>query len=344
MRKMMKKIVMSIAACVFYSAGAFCLASGPSNRPGGALNLNMEYDNLLSANASGSVDSSVESENAQPEKQGPTQAEIAEAINNPLSHLYLLWIQNDTSWWSGDITDKFDEDDKVMNTTLIQPIMPMQLTEDWKMIVRPIIPINSFDSIAGFDVSEDEQEGPLGLKFERKTGLGDIVLWTAFSNNYTPPDIFGFGPTIMMDTASDDSLGTGKWSAGPMGLAFHIGEKWIYGAVAQHWWSFAGDSERDNVNLTDIQPVLRYRLTPETNIGMAPNIRGNWNNDSDDRWSIPLGLGVDTLVKLGPLPVKIGLEAYYYVEQPDAFGPDWQLRLLFVPVIPSPGWSKTPLF
>ena len=129
-----------------------------------------------------------------------------------------------------------------------------------------------------------------------------------------------------------------------MALAFHIGEKWIYGVVAQHWWSFAGDSERDDVNLTDIQPVLRYRLTPETNIGMAPNIRGNWENNSDDRWSIPIGLGVDTLIKLGPLPVKVGLEAYHYIEQPDPLGPEWQVRLLFVPVVPSPGWSKTPLF
>lgn len=340
----MNKIVMSIAACGFCSAAACCLASDPSNIPGGALDLSLHPDSLLFANASDVVDSSVEDKDSQPERKEPTQAEIAEAINNPLSHLWLLWVQNDTSWWSGDITDAFGDDDKVMNTTLIQPIMPVQLTEDWKAIIRPVIPINSFDTIDGFDVSETEPEGPLGINFERETGLGDIVLWTAFSNNYTPPNVFGFGPTIMMDTATDDALGTGKWSAGPMALAFHIGEKWIYGVVAQHWWSFAGDSERDDVNLSDIQPVLRYRLTPETNIGMAPNIRGNWDNDSDDRWSIPIGLGVDTLVKLGPLPVKIGLEAYHYIEQPDPFGPEWQIRLLFVPVVPSPGWSKTPLF
>jgi hypothetical protein len=224
--------------------------------------------------------------------------------------------------------------------------MPMQITEDWKLIFRPVIPINSFDTLAGLDV--DPPGGGRGAHFDadfdRKTGLGDIVLWSAFSNAYTPPNIFGFGPTVMMDTATDEKLGTGKWSAGPMALAFHVGDDWIYGVVAQQWWSFAGDDDRNNVNLTDIQYVLRYRLSPETNIGFGPNIQANWDADSDNRWTVPVGLGGDTLVKLGALPVKIGFEAYYNVVRPDDFGPEWQIRLMFIPVIGAPKWSQKPWF
>jgi hypothetical protein len=305
----------------------------------------LKDNQLLFANASETSAGDGNKASATAGKKEPSEEEIAEAINNPLSYLYLLWVQNDTMWFSGDALDKLDEDDKVMNTTLIQPIMPIQLTENWKAIFRPIIPINSFDTISGLDVIESEEEDPtLVADFDRETGLGDIVLWTAFSNQYKPPNVFGFGPTVMMDTASDDSLGTGKWSAGPMALAFHIGDKWIYGAVAQHWWSFAGDDDRDSVNLTDVQYVLRYRVTPMTNIGFGPNIRINWDADSDNKWSVPVGLGADTLVKLGPLPAKIGFEAYHYVEKPDDFGPEWQIRFLFVPVIPSPKWSQKPLF
>ena len=102
----------------------------------------------------------------------------------------------------------------------------------------------------------------------------------------------------MMDMATDKSLGTGKWSSGPMALGFYIGEKWIYGAVAQRWWSFAEDSERNGVNLTEIQYVLRYRVTPMTNIGFGPNIRVNWDADSDDRWTVPVGLDFDFLAFL----------------------------------------------
>jgi hypothetical protein len=254
----------------------------------------------------------------------PTEAEIAEAINNPLSSLWLLFAQNDTKWYGGDLPDS----GQVLNTTLIEPVMPMQVTENWKMILRPVIPIVS-----------NEFPGS-----NRETGLGDVVLWTAFSRQYTPPNIFAFGPTVMMDTATDDLLGFGKWSAGPMAVAFHVGEKWIYGVVAQHWWSFAGDDNREDVSLTDIQYVLRYRLSAKTNIGFGPNIQANWSEDSDNTWTVPVGFGGDTLVKIGPFPVKVGLEAYYNVISPEDFGPEWQLRLMFVPVIGAPKWSQHSMF
>ena len=103
----------------------------------------------------------------------------------------------------------------------------------------------------------------------------------------------------------------------------------------------AVDVDRPGVNLTDIQPVIRYRLSQTTNIGIAPNWRYNWKTE---QLNLPLGIGGDTLVKFGPLPVKIGVETYYYVVRDDDFGPEWQIRFLFVPVLPSPDWSRNPLF
>ena len=282
------------------------------------------------------------------------KAKIAEAMANPLSYLWLIFIQNDMSWWDGDILDDFGEDNVVQNTTLIQPVFSIQLTEKWKTIFRPVIPINSFETVANIDVSVDTVPSIFGIDLNRKTGLGDIVLWTAFSNQYTPPFVWGFGPTIMMNTATNDQLGTGKWSAGPMALAFSITRKWIFGGVFQHWWSFAGDDkitfnssegpvtvDRPDVNLTDFQIVYRYRVTPTTNIGGAPNIRYNWE---EDQLNLPLGGGVDTLVTLGKLPVKVGAELYYYAVRDDDFGPKIMLRLLFIPVVPAPEWSRKPIF
>ena len=279
---------------------------------------------------------------------------IGEAMANPLSYLWLMFTQNDTIWNEGDILDDLDKDAKAQNTFLINPVLSVQLTEQWKTIIRPVIPFNSFNTVDNVTFSVGNTEDPFGVDRERETGLGDIVLWTAFSKQYTPPLVWGFGPTVMMNTATDDQLGSGKWSAGPMGLGMWITDQWILGAVAQHWWSFAGEDglsvdtslgrvrvDRPDVNLTDIQPVIRYRLSPKTNIGLAPNWRYNWETDE---LSLPIGIGADTLVKIGPLPVKIGLEGYYYVQRDDNFGPAWQLRFLFVPVIPAPEWSRKPLF
>ena len=121
-----------------------------------------------------------------------------------------------------------------------------------------------------------------------------------------------------------------------------------------HWWSFGGADkisintnlgqvqvERPDVNLTDIQPIIRYRYSAMTNIGMAPNWRYNHETGQLD---LPIGIGFDTMIKLGPLPAKIGVELYYFLEQSDDFGPKWQFRFLFVPVLPAPASSRKPWF
>jgi len=309
-----------------------------------------KFNRLLAQAEPGTAKSDAESGQAEMDEQ----AKLAEALANPLSYLWLMFTQNDTKWYDGDLVDRLGEDAKVQNTLLIQPVLSIQLTESWKTILRPVIPINSFETVENVDISTGTVPGITGVDFGRETGLGDIVLWTAFSNQYKPPFVWGFGPTVMMPTATDDQLGTGKWSAGPMALALGITKKWIVGGVAQHWWSFAGDDDltintslgpatvdRPDVNLTDFQYIIRYRYSPLTNIGVAPNIQYNWETEE---LSLPVGIGFDTLVKIGKLPVKIGAEVYYYVQQDDDFGPKWQLRLLFVPVLPAPAWSRNPLF
>lgn len=283
------------------------------------------------------------------------QAAIAEALNNPLSSLWIMFSQNDTTWYKGDVVDGLGKSDLVMNTTMLQPVMSFQLTENWKAIFRPTITINSFDTVDNLDVTTGTTAPDFtGTEFDRETGLGDTILWTALSNNYKPPFVFGFGPTVMLPTASDDNLGTGKYSAGPMLLAVNITDNWVIGGIAQHWWSFAGDDtrkidtsfgkvkvDRADVNLTDFQYIIRYRYSALTNIGVAPNVQYNWETDE---LSLPIGIGFDTMGKLGKLPFKYGFEVHYYTVQDDDFGPEWRLRLFFTPVLPAPNWAKKALF
>ncbi len=280
------------------------------------------------------------------ENGGYTDAEVAEMINNPLGSLWLLFIQNDYIAYDGD----FVKNRIGQNTTLIQPVMPFQLTDNVKLIFRPVIPINSFETVDSIvpngpiGSAPDRNDFDVGL--QRETGLGDIVLWTAFATNEmaAPPNIFGAGITTMLDTASEKELGTGQNSMGPMALAVHVDDSWIYGTVVQHWWTVDGDKDRDDVSLTDIQYIGRYRYSKNTNIGFSPNIRYNWKAEASDRWTIPIGIGIDTMIKMGPLPVKVGMELYHYIKKPDKFGPDWQIRFFFVPVVPSPKWSHKALF
>ena len=279
---------------------------------------------------------------------------IAEAMANPLSYLWLAFMQNDTIWPEGDLLDAQNKDGNPQNVFMLNPVLSIQLTEKWKTIFRPVIPIVSYNTFDNVNFSTDTPGNLTGVERERESGLGDIVLWTAFSRQYTPPFVWGFGPTVMLDTATEEQLGSGKFSAGPMAMGMYLSDKWILGAVAQHWWSFAGEdsisvqtnlgsvnANRPDVNLTDIQPIIRYRITPQTAIGAAPNWRYNWETDQLD---LPLGIGGDTLIKIGALPVKVGIETYYHVVRDDDFGPEWQIRIYFVPVLPAPAWSRKPIF
>jgi hypothetical protein len=199
-------------------------------------------------------------------------------------------MQSDFQWWDGKITDK----KRLVHITLIQPLIPVALTENWRMIVRPVLPFASLP-FSGFDY----EEGPMGPipspNFGRHSGLGDMVLWIAFTNMYTLPNVFGFSPTMLLPTGSYKTLTTGKFNLGPMVAALHTGQKWIFGFVAQHWWTVTGDPHRGHVNLRDIHYVLKYRLTSETSIGCSPNRRVNWVADGRNRLTFPIGFGGDTI-------------------------------------------------
>lgn len=349
-RKLLLTIVGSITVnyCLAYDTGEDFV--GPplnTGQPESHMQLafNMQDDSNPGLQASG--ETKPDSEEAAVE--GYTPEQIAEMINNPLGELWMLFTQNDTYSYGGNVLDMLDKSNRIMNSTLLMPVMPFQFTDDWRLVLRPVIPLNSFS--VPQDVSlipgiSPEIPPEINVDFGRETGLGDIVVMASFGSNQMvkPPNIFGFGLTMMFDTASKDELGTGKNSIGPMAMAMHIDDKWMYGVIAQHWESFSGSDNRNDVSLTDIQYIGRYRLTPETNIGFSPNIRYNWEADSGDRWSIPVGLGMDTMISLGPVPAKIGVEAHYYVKQPDAFGPEWQIRFFLSPVLPAPKWTKKPRF
>ena len=82
---------------------------------------------ILLATAGGSITGG---EAPAEEKEGEmTVEQIAELMANPFSYLWFGMIQNDTYWWDGDLLDLVNEDKKVMNTTSIQPVMSVQLTE-----------------------------------------------------------------------------------------------------------------------------------------------------------------------------------------------------------------------
>ncbi len=89
---------------------------------------------------------------------------IAEALANPLSYLWMAFMQNDTIWYDGDIADALGEDAKRQNTFMFNPVLSMQLTEEWKMVFRPVIPINSFETVDNVNITTNPSSEGYGRR------------------------------------------------------------------------------------------------------------------------------------------------------------------------------------
>jgi hypothetical protein len=156
--------------------------------------------------------------------------------------------------------------------------------------------------------------------------------------------IWGVGPTFIFPTASHDVLGQGKWQIGPSALAVSLGKKWNIGALVQQWWSYAGDDNRPDTSQMDIQYFANYHWDPLTLVGMTPNIRINWEADEGEQVSFPVGLGIIKTAQIGKLPIRWGVEFQYYVIKPDIAGPEFNIKMFIIPVVPPAKFARSPLF
>jgi hypothetical protein len=198
----------------------------------------------------------------------------------------------------------------------IQPVIPVTVG-DWNLINRAIIPIID---VPGF--IEGTPEIPQGAQGEGAFGLGDINYTVFFSPAKPGKLIWGVGPSVGMNTASDDQLGTGKWTAGPSVVLLTQPKPWTLGILARQLWSFAGDDDRSTVSQFLVEPFVNYNLDKGWYLISDMIITANWHADSSQRWTIPLGGGVGKLFEIGKQPINCRLEAYYNIERPDN-APHW---------------------
>lgn len=252
-------------------------------------------------------------------------AELDQKLNNPLTDIWSLTLQNNTGWLEGDDL----KGREMTNLLFFQPFMPFEVGKENQTMftLRPVLPLVT-QPVFG-DPSSGEST-------EHETGLGDIQLLTLIGPNSGKGWVWGAGATFKLPTASDDRLGQGKWQAGPAGMLFYMGKPWVSGVLVQHWRSFGGDNDRQDTRQTDIQYVIRRSIPNAMSIGMGPTITIDWEAESGERITVPIGLGITKTIRWGKTPVKLRAEIHYSVVRPDAVGTEWNLRFQVTPVINNP--------
>ena len=296
----------------------------------------------------------------------PTLAQMSALMDNPVGNVAMLFTQFD----SAQLQNPANSDTTAFKHTYTGIAQfPKGLNKDWNLINRivwtlPSQPLSQA-KIDDFRPTQQQSYGlgpdgsilppagspgfPVDIFGGRTTGLGDLYYIGLFSPKKPiklangSNLVWGAGFDAGFPTASSEILGTGKWSAGPSALLVYLGKKWKVGFLAQHYWDFAGDPDRDSVNLTNIQTLYYYSLDSVTSIGAGPNVIANWQQDGGNRWTVPIGIGINRTFQFGKIPVRIGIEAHYSAFRPaDVVGTRWNFRLYFIPSAPSAlfAWMK----
>lgn len=233
-------------------------------------------------------------------------AELAQELTNPLADLMTIPIQMN---YDRDIGPR--DNGKKLQTN-IQPVIPFNFNEGMNLITRTIIPV----------IHQDDIFPGAGSQF----GLGDISLSLFLSPKKPTPGgvIWGVGPVFLLPTATDSLLGADKWGSGPTGVALMLRGPWTLGALGNHVWSFAGDSDRPDINNTFIQPFVAYTWPSAWTVSVQSESNYNWKTE---KWSVPINAAVSKLVRWGKLPVSLQAGVGYWAES-SASGPEgFRLRL-----------------
>lgn len=197
----------------------------------------------------------------------------------------------------------------------VQPLIPFNLNDDWTVITRTILPL-----IAQPESARDEGW---------VRGLGDTQFAAFLSPARAASWVWGIGPVFQLPSATHDALGQGKWGAGPATGVQWSGTQWTFGALILNIWSFAGEANRAAVNQLQLQPTVNYTFQDHPNryLSFQPTITANWEVSGDDRWTVPISLGLGQLVKFGHQSVNLQATAYYDVIAPPGSA-QWTLELL----------------
>lgn len=269
--------------------------------------------------------------------------EMSSKLNDPTSDIWALQGEFDYILNKGDLSN---HSTKNRYQFVFQPVLPIPLTKDWKILTRPVVPILS-TAIPRLDIGRFKYHRNTGLGtseaaasslgWHRQAGLSDIALPLMLSSRKKSPWMLALGPTFSLPTATDSSLGSGLFEVGPAAVIGYKTKNVTAVTLWQYWWDVAGWGDSNSVSNGSVLYGLYYNFPGPGNwqVGMNPTISYNDKASSGNKWNVPIGINVGKMVKFGKLPVKIQAGADYSLAYQDNYGERWKFKVQITPVIPA---------
>lgn len=191
-------------------------------------------------------------------------------------------------------------------TARIAPRVPFVLNDDWHLISKTDLAWTTQKNIIGVSEQEGLTDLTQTLFFSPDRSLGWGVYW-------------GIGPTFALPTATQDFLGTEKFSIGPSAAVYKQTGPWTSGVLFNHVWSVAGSSHANYVSASRIEPLIAYTAPTATTIAVSAEMNHNWQAES---WIIPVELRIAQLTMIFDAPVQWSIGGKHYFSDADGT-PKW---------------------
>jgi hypothetical protein len=240
-----------------------------------------------------------------------SDADLANKLNNPVADLISVPLQFN---WDHEYGPERSGHKFQLN---VQPVIPLQVSSDWNLIARVIVPVV-------------DQRIPF-LGDGSQSGVGDITGEFFFSPRTPGPGglIWGVGPAFIIPTGTD-FISADKWALGPTAVVLKQESGWTYGALVNHLWSVGGSGAQD-ISSTFVQPFLSYTTKDAWTFTANTETTYDWKNS---QWSVPINLVVSKLTRIGTQAISLGVGARYWADSPETGPHGWGARFIVTLLFP----------
>lgn len=212
--------------------------------------------------------------------------------------------------------------DGVGQSFSVQPVWPLKLGKNLKLITYTIIPFQTIPVTGSLSHVPIYPISPQGSATQHVSGLGNVLFNGYFSSIEKKGKVsWGFGPAVQLPTRTSTELGSNRVSMGPSFLFNHGGDKLSGGFVIQNYWSLGGENQ-NKVNSFNLQYFGYYNLSKGWFIESNASIVSNWLADEGEQMLLPLGGGGGKTFQIG----KSGLfycataQMFYNAVRPSLIG------------------------
>lgn len=233
--------------------------------------------------------------------------DLAKKLSNPVANLVSVPFQFN-------FDDNIGAAENVQRYQLnIQPVIPIELNENWNLISRTILPV-TVQTYKDTNKSDD-------------WGTGDIVQSLFFSPANTGSNgiTWGVGTAMLLPTASEKLLGADQYGLGPTAVILKQSEGWTLGALANHLWAVENHGDVEDVNSTFIQPFVSYTYPNSLTVTLNSETTYDWNIK---KATIPVNVTATKIINLNGQLISVGGGVKYWAHDTDASPKDFGVRLI----------------